>query len=761
MALSVCWTGAARGDESTLAEALREARAEHRLLFQLADRYDARYAENLNISDPVLRNIVVPVDQKAVDGELRIEVHPGFLKVRNYFQALWIEGESMDKAKAIDLERDGVAEPLKWVRYGNGILIRPYAMDPGDARRFTLRIDGAINPKHLRWHVRDISSRFDPSPYVGVGENRPRRSIEATVSTRHFRSIGGISELDRTRFFRIYSQPGNERYPNHLDELDALGFQQGRQMFKFGPSLEHRHGATTGPFLREDPDRPGYHDPSFFAEFKADNYRDVPSDLEFVMCFDNWPSFMEVEIPGHNNKRGTPKDFDAAAELVVDYLNDQIADSGRTATWWEVKNEPDVLYEWTYHGDPNADSWGLLAEFHNTVAKAVHERVDPNIKIGGPTAAYPAFQAGDFGRWKHFQRFQDETAEHLDFFSYHFYDPAVFGPGDPHGYTDARLDMIQSHMHTTGNVLPLVVSEFGVYGQPARATAEGRKWVIVKGIGQYWMRFLERPEQFDIVVPFMLGFIHWNLNDDVRGVWATDENGKFIRTPSYDVMRLWSEFSGKRVPVSSPEPGLLRHAVLDGNTLYVALHNLTEDRLNVDLKLDSDAGVKSIRQKRQYYTKGELRYEDEVIDSLDALPVNVSETTIVIVEFDSTPRTAGTLAERSFYGADTAVPNTGKPIAFEIDVPEDVASGGIKAAELRLSMHAKNGSELGKSVRVEINGQAVDHSLERFGDAGYFGYTRIVLPPDAIAQANTIRVTFAKPGGTFAAARLVVTYPED
>lgn len=742
-----------------LAAQLAEARDNHRLLLALADRHEAKYAENTNLADPVLSQIVIPLEPTPQGDDPRVPLPENFDRLWSYFVSLWIIGDAMDQTKSIVLVQDGETSPVKWIRYGNGILIRPQTLALRHGTPAILALTGPAQPELIRLESRRVSTRFDPSPYIGVGEDRPRRPVTLAVSTHQWRSIGGISELDRTKYFRIYSQPGNERYPYHQEELDALGFQQGRQMFKFGPALEKRYGQDIQPKLSEDPSRPGHHDSSFFDEFDNDSYAGVDPDLRFAMCFDNWPSFMAAEIPGQQNTRGAPRNFDAAADLVVDYLNDQIADSGRTATWWEVKNESDITYEWPFHSDPNSDGWGLLIDFHNTIADAVHERVDPNIKIGGPTAAWPVFEANDFGRWRDFQRFHDGTADHLDFFSYHAYDPAIYGPGDPHGYLDARLDMIQSHMQTTDRVRPLVFSEFGVYGEPAKSTPDGREWVIAKGISPYWLRFLDRPEQLDLVVPFMLGFVHWNPTA-TRGVWAHDEHGEFYRTASYDVMQLWSEFQGRRLPVSCDDPGFLQHALLDGDTLYLAMYNGTDDRAAVDIRLDSDAPIETIRQKRMYYSKGELTYSDEAINGLRGLPVNVAETSMVIVRFRRPPNTIGTLAENSHYGADTAISNTGEPIEFTIATP-DIAEASVEAVELRLSMHRTGGEALGESVEIDFNGQPVSHDLSRFGAEGYFGYTRIPLPTESLADNNQFAVRFAKPGGTLGSARLVITTRED
>lgn len=749
------------GDRLTpeIAAQLREAEKKHGLLFELAENHDGRFAQNINIDDEVLNEIYTAADPSPVDEGMRIDLPVEFCRVYEFFSSVWIRGERMENAESVTLIHRGESIPVKYTRYGNGLLLKAAHLNIDPEHPAAFIVKGDTRPERMQWVTPGVPSRFDPSPFLGFGQDRPAVRMPVTVSTRHWRSIGGVIDLDRTRYFRIYSQPNNEHYTDHLNELEALGFQQGRQAFKFNPGLEHGYGERDWPLLGEDLERPGYADPAFFEVYDDTSYSGLPDDLRFVMCFDNWPSFMEVEIPAVQNKRGTPRDFAAAADLAARFLINQIEGSGRTATWWEVKNESDIQYEWTYHGDPNADSWGLLIDFHNQIARAIHERVDPSIKVGGPTAAWPAFQARGFDHWRNYARFKDGTADDLDFYSYHFYFSPVYNSIDPHGYLDARLDMLQSHMHTTGNVKPLVISEFGVIGRPTAGTPDGRQWTKSKGFSSQWMRYLERPDEFDIVVPFMLGFVHWNPLS-TGGVWAKDESGDFYRTANYRVMELWSEFQGRRVPASSGSPRFYQHAVLDGDTLYVALNNETDERVLVDLRLDTDAGVVSARQKRFYFSNGDLRYEVDAAPDLGAIPVSVAETTIVVIRFDAVPTTSGVLAARSYYGGGTAIPNRGEAIHFDIGVP-----GGphrpIERAELRLGLHREGSEGLGDSVEVTINGAAVEHSLTRFGGGGYFGYARIPLPVNAIQAENHVSVRFAEPGGTLAAARLTVTTMEE
>jgi len=133
----------------------------------------------------------------------------------------------------------------------------------------------------------------------------------------------------------------------------------------------------------------------FSSKEPSINSGSTDPELKFAQCFNIWPSFMDAQIPGQKNTLGTPAidAFDAAAELAAAYVADEIEDSGRTATYWEVKNESDIQHEWTYHLLPQFDGWGLLGDFHNRVAQCA-EKSRPNDPSGWPRLGLATYGNG-------------------------------------------------------------------------------------------------------------------------------------------------------------------------------------------------------------------------------------------------------------------------------------------------------------------------------------------------------------------------------
>ena len=270
-----------------------------------------------------------------------------------------------------------------------------------------------------------ISPEFDSIPYRDLGSEFPRERVKINIDTELELSIGGTTQLQRERWFRMHETPGvvDQSFERWAAERNFL---PGRGAFKFNPGITQAWGNWEP--LKERTDKPGAADLTFFQQYDAGvRHRNTIEPFKktpFAYCFNDWPEFMSVPLVG----RGTPKVecFDEAAELAAAYVGDQINDGGFTAQWWEVKNESSVQSEWAHHWKEKQgiDGWGLLADFHNRVADAIHQRA-PDVKVGGPSSAYMQLQVNDFSLYQNQARFIEETRGHLDFFSHHFYENAL------------------------------------------------------------------------------------------------------------------------------------------------------------------------------------------------------------------------------------------------------------------------------------------------------------------------------------------------
>ena len=595
----------------------------------------------------------------------------------------------------------------------------------------------------------NLMETFDDIPFRNLGHELPPQKTKVTVDTSRELSIDGHIKLDRSRWFRYYGKPGT--LPKELeDHATARGFLPGRQMIKFEPAFVKGYNPKD-PKLTEDPNRPGHADPEFFGSKHKNTYwakaaKWYPEDTKFAMCINDYPEFMSRKHTG----RGTPltNRFPAAAELVADFLKNQIKHSGRTATWWELKNEATIKAEWDYHFTKGYDSWALMAEFHNTVADRVHREV-PGVKVGGPASAWMQVQVKDFLVWNNLVRFMDLTKGHMDFYSHHFYeDMGTIGAHARRdrgyrnyllGRMEAILDMFRAHMEGTDNVRPILLTELGSLNI---GNSEADYWLRLRTYSAMLTRLFDRPHQIDLAVPFIFLACPWDPANGHAifipkdGKWYRNDLATYERTKCGWFLDLWRDFKGRRLPVSLNRRYLKAVAVHEGNTIRIALSNMSGRRQSVDL--GPLRGTAS--QRRLYRLNGQIIYEDETNVSLNAVPVEVEETTIVTIRLDESLKTTGTIVREDYFASDTATkidaqPKTGFRISVE--APQ-------KTSSAILVVGLQRGGGLTKNVTVTFNGQEFVIPPDwAMGVTEVFEQAKIDIPASLIRRNNQVRIASA------------------
>lgn len=609
-----------------------------------------------------------------------------------------------------------------------------------------------------------IPAEFDSIPYRDLGAEFPRERVEIRVDTDHELSIGGTTALERERWFRTHDTPGvvHESFEKWTAERNFL---PGRGAFKFNPALTRKWGNWEP--LQERIDKPGAADLTFFDQYDAGvrlrkaipPFREKP----FALCFNDWPEFMSVPLKG----RGTPlvEHFDDAAELAAAYVADQIKDAGYTAAWWEVKNESSVQSEWAHHWQEQAgiDGWGLLADFHNRVADAIHARA-PDVKVGGPSSAYMQVQVKGFSLYRNQARFIEETRGHIDFFSHHFYENALMlgaherrGMGYSNyllGRYEATLDMLRAHMHRVDNVLPILITETG-------SLQNGRKpsdnWLRLYAWNAYLTKSMQRPDQIDLFVPFIFSHMPWNPNSgDAAFTPKTDRKRHstiedFEPTTIAHFFDLWRDFDGRRLPVAFGRDWLDVVAVHHGKRISLAVTNMGGRQIAVDLSaLATQVGANGATQTRLNYHQGEVVFESEHAVDAAVVPVDVNETTVIRLALTEPLDPSGTLQLDRWFAAETAVASDGKAVTFDVNVEK---AQTIESARLIIGIH--RGGGVTQPLVVDMNGTPVTVDT---GDANEF--TEFFAPLDATVPTSIVRgsnriVITAQKGATITSVQLV------
>ncbi|MDF1850512.1 MAG: DUF4038 domain-containing protein [Verrucomicrobiales bacterium] len=719
-----------------------------------------------------LKEVVVFAETREIKHGTEIDLPAGSERVATFFRHFGFHGENLDLIEEVHVFPFSPDKaPPRSLQVTDFYRVQMPTIPESDEKPAPMKIRFLMKDESATCRIDDlvfyaqvpISPNFDRIPYVDLGSDQPREPVVIDIDTEHELSIGGSSDLQRDRWFRYHETPGST-HASFQRWAYEKGFLPARGFLKFNPALTKGWGPNPET-LKEREDKPGAADLTFFDRSDSGGrLRSAIPELReetFLQCFNDWPDFMSVPLKG----RGTPlvERFDEAAELAAAYVADQVADAGSTSTWWEVKNESSVKSEWDHHFAPGKDGWGLLADFHNRVAEAIHAKA-PGVKVGGPSSAYMQLQVKDFELYRSQARFIEETRGHLDFFSHHFYENlGMLGAHERRGsgYSnyllgryEACLDMLRAHMHKVDNVLPILVTETGTL-QNGRRPSDN--WFRLMAYSAYLNKSMQRPDQIDLFVPFIFLHMSWNPNSgdaafapkpDVTKGW---EKKDFDPTTTAHFFDLWQDFDGRRLPVSFTRDWLDVTAVHDRNRISLAVTNMGGRQLALDLSgVAERVEATEVLQKRLNYQGGEVVFEPNHTVDASAVPVDVNETTVIQLVLEKPLAPVGRLRLDRWYAEETAVKKTGVPVKFPVVVenPDRVTN-----ARLVVGLHRSGG--ITENFGVQVNGTdiAVDP-----GDAAefseFFAPLDADLPVDLLKTENEVTLQMQE-GTTITSVQIV------
>ncbi len=762
----------AGADPQPLSEEGLAKRALHDFLFEsFSEDRETRYLGEGD--DRGLKELTILKETQEIKHGDVISLPSGSEKVAVFFRHFGFRGENLDRIKEVHvIPFSPDKSPPRSAQVTDFYRVQMPTIPEGESsaeERMKIRIfmkdeTATCRIDDLVFYAQNpISPEFDTIPFRDLGSEFSRESVVIDVDTNHELSIGGTPELQRERWFRVHETPGStdgsfQRWAFERGFLPARGF------LKFNPALTKGWGKEPET-LKEREDQPGAADLTFFERSDSGvRLRSAIPELKgktFLKCFNDWPDFMSVPMKG----RGTPlvERFDDAADLAAAYVADQIEDAGYGATWWEVKNESSVKSEWDHHFAKGLDGWGLLADFHNRMADAIHAK-SPETKVGGPSSAYMQVQVKGFALYRSQARFIEETKGHLDFFSHHFYENlGMLGAHERRGsgYSsyllgryEAILDMLQAHMLRTDHVLPILITETGTL-QNGRKPSDN--WFRLMAWNAYLNKSMQRPDQIDLFIPFIFLNMSWNpLSGDaaftpkpgVARPWTMDDYEPTTIAHFFD---LWQDFDGRRLPVSFDRDWLDVVAVHDGKQISLAVTNMGGRQIALDLSaIAKEIGATGTSQTRLNYYQGEVVFEAEHPVDAAAVPVDVNETTVIRLALSDPIVPIGTLQQDRWYAVKTAVASKGEAETFYVPIE---APGKVKTAQLLIGVHRSGG--VTEAIEVTVNGIPV---VIDAGDADefseFFAPLDADLPEGILKKENEVIVK-AQAGSTITSVQAV------
>ncbi|WP_305768787.1 beta-agarase [Candidatus Epulonipiscium viviparus] len=756
----------------------------------LIEKYETKIITQVNDQEQRIQSITIPLEPFTLSaGQTKeiefpadlVRVMPTFYRIdvsgSGFKTTDFIQGISPTKGNQGKVSSPWFSDTTYQIRSSTFEINHVAELARGDAAYtgYKFLFTGPLSVDSIKlFEPNGRSIKMDTTAWEVLGANLPiLDQITINVDATNHLSLEGITKFENDKFKRVYANPitAPDGYKVAREYYIDKGFFPGRQIYKFAPSLEIGY-SPADPKMTEDPNRPGYGTYDTLDEmFASGAEHDIAmfdalygKDLQYVLCFNDWPSWY---VEGPNNAHGTPgiDNFDAAADLAAQYVSkyDQYLD-GRGPTWIEVKNEASISNQWSHHNNPTPGyGWDTLADFHNKTAIAI-KALSPDTLVGGSTAAWMALDNQNFQEAEYHMKFIDDTAHALDFYSYHFYESkdlilnntATNYGGYLTGRLEADLDLLRNHMVNTNNVKPIVISETGTLHSGPN---DPDYWINLKNHNSYMIRYMNRANEFDMVVPFIIPAIWWD-KDAPEGLWAYNKNGQlytdaeFGLTPMKYFFEMWDEYNGNLLPVYTNDvnDNVFAHSAQDGNVIYIAINNMNpqQAKFDINLMLD-DEQIDKIERTSMYLDLGKLHFIDnEPLDNLNDIFMHVEETSIIKITLNKAPTINSTLTKMTYYG-DNMLQETGSPANFVIHTPNT----NVESSILRVSLGKMNGFNV--PLQVSINGynlEAHDMSYTNKADR-YFGYVDFIIPPNILGLQNNIIVNVAQDGGKISTVALI------
>lgn len=594
-------------------------------------------------------------------------------------------------------------------------------------------------------------------------------TLDINPDFRHL--TGTVDSFDRSRFVKIHAD-NTESDWNGINFSPAVNLRD-TVLNGYDVYMGRNTGGISFHFsqVQEDPNRPGYASPIDMAqrgENSRNNYAAQPSIHQYddrnnlIIAPQQRPFYPD----GTPTQQGwAPAGGDAVGEFTGRYVNEFFGGEGKPApAYVEVMNEP--LYELTtIDGIPPLE----IFEFHNDFATA-YKAQNSDIPLGGYCAAFPDFEKDNFNRWHERDKlFMDTAGENMDFWSLHFYEftsPDGFYRLRRGNNIEATFDM-QDHysMLSFGEVKPYVISEFGgrALNYEADPWTPYRDWLCLKSMLPLLMSMAERPQDIMSAIPFIPVKAEWGQQangnpypwrlmrraDEMPGETGTH----WVFTDLVKYYQLLSEIRGTRIETEATEPDLLSNAYVNGNELFVMLHNLTFQEQTVDLNLTgiTDNELQNIATKQLYENAAGngAQLEELTFTTLPTTQLAPEGTMVIKYTFADDIIPAETVQEKKYFATTHLTPIIGNAIH------EFAINGIVKEAYGEAILRIGVGRAHGKNLQptVFINGFEIAVPADYRGPnqedtrPDFFGILEVPVPFYYLQADNEITVQFPDAGG--------------
>ncbi|UXP31886.1 T9SS type A sorting domain-containing protein [Reichenbachiella agarivorans] len=594
-------------------------------------------------------------------------------------------------------------------------------------------------------------------------------TVDVNLNIKHV--VDGVSEFDRAKYITIH------------DDVTGSEWESDEQKLSLIEGYDIYFGRNNGTIVwewnntKEDPGKVGWPDVdhmktrgqlainAYAAETAAHQLEDRYSNMVVGGQEHMFPHGQATSVGGL-----TYDGFEATAEFYGQYFKEYFGEGGVTGRLRpgliEVINEPFVKTDQL--GTTNLE----MSKYHSVVAKRIKE-LNPNLWVGGYSAAHPAFESNNFSHWNNtWKTFIDEAGADMDFFSFHLYD-FIDNTGDitqelhrSGSNIEAIMDMIGHYSYLRlGEVKPFSVSEYGWLCKNCEGGYDPKEdWYNLRSFNTMMVQLMERPDQILNSIPFMLLKASWakpadaeyntygpRLMREVGELPGEEAHDGYIYTYLLQYYQMWAELNGTRVDTWSNEIDMMADAYVDGRVAYVILSNLNEESKTVNLKIKGTTNNPLVKITAQHlYEIDDIPQLDTLVYdvAIDAFELGQQATVIMKYEFENEISLTESLEEQKYYATNYLVPiRPQQSLVFSIP---GVNVGDQGEAVLRVGM----GRDHGKSLRpaLKVNGEMVPvlndwRGYDQKTRDIFFGVLEIPVPHGLLREKNTVELIFPDEGG--------------
>ncbi len=468
------------------------------------------------------------------------------------------------------------------------------------------------------------------------------------------------------------------------------------------------------------------------------------------------------------------------------------ADQQRLLKYYELMNEPFVHINDFAPISKREEIVEQMSLLWKKTAEHLHQEIPNTLVGGYSGAwAEPEFNNFQHWH-SDMKPFMDIAGSSMDFLSTHLYDGATKKGENINRTgcnTEAILDLIDAYSHQKwGAVKPQVISEFGkavrawlkdsLNLKEPKPYSPQRDGEILRSINAFVLQFMSRPDRILKTIPCIVtkGKFYYEGSRNPNQYpypWVlmrklNDDSYAF--THLFKFYEFWKGIQGNRTFISASDPDILKQSFLDGNKAFVILHSLEETEKWISIKFLNDSGADIHRfriRKLHQDTNGIPLLESEESNALpDSLSLTPGATVVIECHLSKLLSPERTLQVNNYYAPQLLTPIVASTEHL-LTINDVVIREGT--ATLRLGLGHDHGASLHPTLKINGTNVPVPRDWMGYNQAirkRFFGTTGIPIQSCLLKRDNEISVTFEDGGGhisttTLEAENTINSQPEE